>query len=252
MSPNEMPFTPHAPAVCAPSALTPTGQARTRIALFDLDHTLLPLDSDHEWGVFTTRIGWTDPVVFARRNDAFFADYQAGRLDVHAYVRFATEAARVRGPHAMAEAQARFMADVIEPAIRPAARALLAAHHERGDHVAIVTATNELVTRPIARALGIETLIAVELERGPDGWITGEIRGVPSFREGKVTRVAQWLAALGLDWDSAHITFYSDSTNDLPLLERADVPVATNPGGALRQAARERGWRILDLFDPTP
>ncbi|MGQ9724039.1 MAG: HAD family hydrolase [Tepidimonas sp.] len=225
---------------------------QTRIALFDLDHTLLPLDSDYAWGVFTTRIGWTDPVEFARRNDAFFADYQAGQLDVHAYVRFATDAVRVRGPQAAAEAHARFMADVIAPALRPAARALLAAHRERGDRVAIVTATNEFVTRPIAHALGVETLIAVELEREPGGWITGAIRGVPSFREGKVTRVAQWLAAQGLDWDTAHITFYSDSTNDLPLLERADVPVATNPGVGLRRLARERGWRILDLFDPIP
>lgn len=246
-------MTPTAVPVPSPAATSPQSTGgRVGIALFDLDHTLLPLDSDYAWGEFTTRIGWTDPVDFARRNDAFFADYQAGRLDVHAYVRFATDAVRVRGPQAAAEAHARFMAEVIEPAIRPAARALLAAHRECGDRVAIVTATNEFVTRPIAHALGVETLIAVELERGPDGWITGAIRGVPSFREGKVTRVAQWLAAQGLDWDGVHVTFYSDSTNDLPLLERADVPVATNPGAGLRQLARERGWRILDLFDPLP
>ncbi|TSE31617.1 putative phosphatase [Tepidimonas thermarum] len=238
------------PSPSTPPTAPAAEGARVPVALFDLDHTLLPLDSDYAWGVFTTRIGWTDPVAFARRNDAFFADYQAGRLDVHAYVRFATEAVRVRGPQAAAQAHARFMADVIEPAIRPAARALVAAHRARGDRVAIVTATNEFVTRPIAQALGVEALIAVELERGPDGWITGAIRGVPSFREGKVTRVGDWLAAQGLDWDRAHVTFYSDSLNDLPLLERADVPVATNPGDGLRQLARQRGWRILDLFEP--
>jgi len=239
-------------ALTPPCPNPPTRDRRVGVALFDLDHTLLPLDSDYAWGEFTTRIGWTDPVDFARRNDEFFADYQAGRLDVHAYVRFATEAVRVRGPQAAAEAHARFMAEVIEPAIRPAARALLAAHRQRGDRVAIVTATNEFVTRPIAHALGVETLIAVELERDPGGWITGAIRGVPSFREGKVTRVAHWLAAQGLHWGAAHVTFYSDSTNDLPLLERADVPVATNPSAGLRELARARGWRILDLFDPLP
>ncbi|MDT7928442.1 HAD family hydrolase [Tepidimonas sp.] len=222
------------------------------VALFDLDHTLLPLDSDYAWGEFTTRIGWTDPQNFTRRNDAFFADYQAGRLDVHAYVRFATEAVRLRGPQAAAQAHARFMAEVIEPAIRPEARALVAAHRERGDRIAIVTATNAFVTRPIAQAFGVDALIAVELARGPDGWITGEIDGVPSFREGKVTRVAQWLAQQGLGWDDVHVTFYSDSTNDLPLLERADVPVATNPSAGLRELARARGWRILDLFESHP
>ena len=234
------------PAVCAARA----PERRVPVALFDLDHTLLPLDSDYEWGVFTTRLGWTDAGEFARRNDAFFADYQAGRLDIHAYVAFATEALRRRTPQEAAQAHARFMAEVIEPALRPEARALVAAHRARGERVAIVTATNAFVTAPIARRFGVEDLIAVELERDPQGRYTGRIAGVPSFREGKVERVAQWLAAQGLDWDDVHLTFYSDSTNDLPLLERADVPVATNPGSALRELARARGWRILDLFEP--
>jgi len=119
---------------------------------------------------------------------------------------------------------------------------------KRGDEVVIVTATNEFVTRPIARAFGVDELIAVELERGGDGWITGEIRGVPSMREGKVARVGDWLRQRGLDWDDADITFYSDSINDLPLLERVDHPVATNPDDRLRAIASARGWRILDLF----
>jgi HAD superfamily hydrolase (TIGR01490 family) len=238
--------------VAAPPAASTWRDGRIAVALFDLDHTLLPLDSDYAWGEFTTRIGWTDPQDFTRRNDAFFADYQAGRLDVHAYVRFATEAVRLRGPQAAAQAHARFMAEVIAPAIRPEARALVSAHRERGERIAIVTATNAFVTRPIAQAFGVDALIAVELARGPDGWITGEIDGVPSFREGKVTRVAQWLAQQGLGWDDVHVTFYSDSTNDLPLLERADVPVATNPSAGLRELARARGWRILDLFESHP
>ncbi|MCS6809645.1 MAG: HAD family hydrolase [Tepidimonas sp.] len=225
---------------------------RVPVALFDLDHTLLPLDSDYEWGVFTTRIGWTDAAEFARRNDAFFADYQAGRLDIHAYVAFATEALRRRSPAEAAQAHARFMAEVIEPALRPQARALVAGHRARGERVAIVTATNAFVTAPIARLFGVDDLIAVELQRDASGWYNGRIEGVPSFREGKVVRVTQWLAAQGLGWDDVQVTFYSDSTNDLPLLERADVPVATNPGASLRTLARARGWRVLDLFESHP
>jgi HAD superfamily phosphoserine phosphatase-like hydrolase len=125
-------------------------------------------------------------------------------------------------------------------------------HQRSGDAVAIVTATNEFVTRPIAQAFGVDELIAVELERdtgpGGSGWFTGVVLGVPSFRDGKVTRVEQWLQARGLEWETAHITFYSDSMNDLPLLEKATVPVATNPEPRLRALDQERGWRILDLF----
>jgi HAD superfamily hydrolase (TIGR01490 family) len=225
-----------------------TPASRRRIALFDLDHTLLPLDSDYSWGEFTHRIGWTDPVEFRRRNEQFYSDYQAGTLDVHAYVRFATEAARLRGPHAAALAHEQFMREVIEPAIHEQAVQLVAGHHAAGDIVAIVTATNEFVTAPIAKALGVDELIAVRLARGDDGWITGAIDGIPSLREGKVHRVEEWLAGRGLGWDSAEITFYSDSANDLPLLERVDHPVATNPDERLRAIAHERGWRILDLF----
>ena len=219
-----------------------------KLALFDLDHTLLPIDSDYSWGVFTQQIGWTDPVVFKQRNDAFYAHYQAGTLDVHDYVRFATEAIRLRGEAASLEARERFMREVIAPAIRTPARELLQQHRAAGDTIVIVTATNEFVTRPIADALGVEELIAGNLAREPGGWITGEIDGVPSMRAGKVERVGQWLAARGLDWGEVQTTFYSDSMNDLPLLERADHPVATNPDERLRTIAAQRGWRILDLF----
>jgi HAD superfamily hydrolase (TIGR01490 family) len=219
-----------------------------KLALFDLDHTLLPIDSDYSWGVFTQEIGWTDPVVFKRRNDEFYEHYKAGTLDIHDYVRFATEAVRLRGPAEAQAAHERFMRTVIEPAIRPEALALLQQHRDRGDEVVIITATNEFVTRPIARAFGVDELIAVELERGPDGWITGGISGVPSAREGKVERVAQWLAGRGLARDAVEATFYSDSMNDLPLLEAVDHPVATNPDLGLRAIAAARGWRILDLF----
>lgn len=233
---------------------TPQTSPATRpgLALFDLDHTLLPLDSDYEWGEFTIRLGWCDKTDFGRRNDAFYADYQAGRLDVHDYVRFATEAMRRQGPQAAAAAHERFMREVIEPAVRPAALALLRRHRERGDQVVIVTATNEFVTRPIACRLGVEQLIAIELERDAAGGYTGEIRGIPSMREGKVRRLAQWLAGRGLTLAETESTFYSDSMNDLPLLELVDHPVATNPDARLRAVARERHWPILDLFGSTP
>ena len=219
-----------------------------KLALFDLDHTLLPIDSDHSWGEFTIVLGWTDAQTFRQRNDEFYAHYQAGTLDIHDYVRFATEATCVHGPLEAAQAHNRYMDEVIRPRILPQALDLVRAHQRAGDMVMIVTATNEFVTRPIADAFGVSELIAVELERDGNGWITGEIRGTPSFREGKVERVAQWLAARRLGWSDVELTFYSDSMNDLPLLEKAQNPVATNPDARLRQLAIQRGWRILDLF----
>lgn len=225
------------------------------VTLFDLDHTLLPIDSDYSWGVFTTTIGWTDPEEFARCNEEFYAHYKAGTLDVHAYVRFATEAVRKHGAEASFAAREDFMRKVVQPAIRPEALELVRSHQRAGDRVAIITATNEFVTRPIADVFGVPDLIAVELERdhtpGGTAWITGEIKGVASMREGKVRRFAQWLENRSLARQDVHLTFYSDSTNDLPLLEHADEPVVANPDQRLRAIASERGWRILDLFPKT-
>ena len=232
--------------------MTDTQTNRPRLTLFDLDHTLLPIDSDYEWGEFTIRIGWNDPVEFARRNDEFYAHYQAGTLDVHDYVRFATEAVRLRGPEAAAAAHQQFMREVITPAIQPQALDLIRQHQAAGDEVLIVTATNEFVTTPIAQALGVPQLLAVQLVRDASGWYTGEIDGTPNMREGKVVRMDAWLAARGLSWGGVESTFYSDSMNDLPLLERVNHPVATNPDARLRALAQERGWRVLDLFTETP
>jgi HAD superfamily hydrolase (TIGR01490 family) len=220
-----------------------------KLALFDLDHTLLPLDSDQSWGEFTLSLGWVDPDTFQAKNNGFYADYLAGCLDIHAYVRFSTAAVREKGPAAAAAAHDLFMERVIRPAILPAALDLVEQHRRRGDRLVMVTATNEFVTRPIAEAFGMDVLLAVELERDGHGHFTGEIAGVPSLREGKVTRVQQWLATQGTSLADVQATFYSDSLNDLPLLEQVQQPVVTNGSAALRQTALERGWRILDLFE---
>jgi len=220
-----------------------------KLALFDLDHTLLPLDSDQSWGEFTLSLGWVDPDTFQAKNNGFYADYQAGCLDIHEYVRFSTAAVREQGPAAAAAAHAMFMERVIRPAILPAALDLVEKHRRRGERLVMVTATNEFVTRPIAEAFGMDVLLAVELERDAHGHFTGEIAGVPSLREGKVTRVQQWLATQGTSLAEVEATFYSDSLNDLPLLEQVQQPVVTNGSTELRQTALERGWRILDLFE---
>ncbi len=219
-----------------------------KIALFDLDHTLIPIDSDYEWGEFTIALGWCDGAEFKRRNAGFFAQYRAGTLDVHDYVRFATQAIREQGAIKSIAAHARFMAEVVQKTITSQAKELLEQHRQAGDELVIVTATNEFVTRPIAGVFGVSELIAVELERNVQGEITGEIKGTPSFREGKVARVEAWLAARNLNWGDVETTFYTDSMNDLALLEKANWPVATNPDERLRALATERGWRILDLF----
>jgi len=223
--------------------------AKTKLTLFDLDHTLIPIDSDYEWGVFTTQLGWNDAAEFTRRNDAFYAQYKAGTLDIHDYVRFATAAICRQKAVKSEAAHADFMRSVVQKAIHPQALELVRGHQRAGDLVLIVTATNEFVTRPIAQAFGVSDLIAINLVRDPaTGWFTGQIDGTPSFREGKVARVQQWLAQRGLRWDDLETTFYSDSVNDLPLLELASHPVATNPDDALRAKAIHRGWRILELF----
>lgn len=218
------------------------------LCLFDLDDTLLPLDSDHAWGEFVVRQSWVDAAEFARHNDLFYEQYKAGTLDIHQYIEFATRPWRHRPADEMQEAHRRFMQEVIVP-LHPAAVSLVRHHQEQGDLVAIVTATNEFVTTPIAQAFGVRHLLAVQLERGPAGNITGRIEGTPSFREGKTVRTQQWLAGLGHRLqDFERISVYSDSANDLPLLELASDPVATNPSAPLEAIARERGWRILRLF----
>ncbi len=221
-----------------------------KLALFDLDGTLLPIDSDHAFGEFLIGLGWADAAEYRRRNDAFYEQYKAERLDIDAYVDFCTAPWRDRPAAEQAAAQARFVAEVARPALRDSALALVQRHREAGDRLAVVTATNDFVTRPIAALFGIETLLATDLQRDASGRVTGAISGTPSFRDGKVQRVHDWLRSEGADWtDFDGQVFYSDSTNDLALLERVSHPVATNPGPALEAVARQRAWPILRLFE---
>ncbi|HUH59328.1 MAG TPA: HAD family hydrolase [Candidimonas sp.] len=220
-----------------------------RLALFDLDHTLLPLDSDYQWADFLARTGRAgDPAEAQRRNDDLMERYNAGNLTAEQSAEFML--GLLNGPAAadLAEWHEAFMAEVVRPAIRPIAQDLVREHIDCGDICAIVTATNEFVTQPIARAFGIPHLIATIPEMR-DGRYTGRIQGVPSFQAGKVTRVEQWLSTMGASLaDFKTSFFYSDSPNDLPLLEAVTHPIATNPSPGLRQVAQERGWKILDLF----
>ena len=220
-----------------------------KLALFDLDGTLLPIDSDHAFGEFLIAIGWADADDYRRRNDAFYEQYKAERLDIDAYVDFCTRPWRDRPAHELAAVQARFVDEVARPALRDSALELVRRHREAGDLLAVVTATNEFVTRPIATLFGIDTLIATELARDGAGRVTGAIRGTPAFRAGKIERVDDWLRGQGHGFDDFEAqVFYSDSTNDLALLERVSHPVATNPGAALEAIALERRWPILRLF----
>lgn len=219
------------------------------LTLFDLDGTLIPNDSDHAFGAFMVDIGWADGEQWRARNDDFFAQYQAGRLDLAEYIAFATSVWRSRPLAEALAARERFMAEVMLPQIQAQARALVERHQQAGDLVAIVTATNEFVTEPIAAAFGVEHLLAVQLQRDAQGAYTGAIEGVPSYQAGKITRVRQWLGGLGRQWEEfERVNFYSDSMNDLPLLDLVSHPVATNPTPALADIASARGWTTLKLF----
>jgi len=219
------------------------------LALFDLDNTLLPLDSDYEWGRFLGRVGAVDAEAYQAQNDRFYREYVAGTMDIAEFLGFCLAPLAAHPGDRLDAWHRQFMDEVIRPAIRPSAAALVAGHVERGDLCAIVTATNEFVTAPIARAFGVEHLIATEIER-IDGRITGRPLGTPTFREGKVLRTEQWLQTMGHSLDGFERSwFYSDSANDLPLLSRVTDPVPTNPDARLAACATAHGWSVLRLFE---
>lgn len=214
------------------------------LALFDLDNTLLAGDSDHAWGQFLAAAGVVDGEIHRRENDRYYAQYQAGTLDIHEYLNFALEPLTRFDMSQLKAMHREFMQAHILPMIAPKARALLDKHRARGDRLVIITSTNRFVTEPIAQALGVSDLLATEPEQR-DGRYTGAVAGVPCFREGKVTRLKEWLArereSLAGSWG------YSDSLNDLPLLELTENPVAVDPDEVLRRVAAERGWPIISL-----
>jgi HAD superfamily hydrolase (TIGR01490 family) len=222
----------------------------SNLALFDLDHTLLPIDSDFEWGQFLVRHGVVDAQAYQQRNEAFFAQYQAGTLDPVEYLEFALGTLAAFEPGQLKDLHAQYMREVIEPAIRPQAVALLRRHLEAGDLVAIITATNAWLTAPIARAFEVEHLIAARPELDERGHPTGKLAGSPTQGHGKVTHMHAWLEGLGRPFDSfARSHFYSDSHNDIPLLSAVSHPVATNPSATLAQHATALGWPLLQLFN---
>ena len=221
----------------------------TTLALFDLDHTLLPLDSDYEWGRYLVRRGVVDTVAFEACNAAFFLQYQAGTLDPVEYLEFALGTLAKFSRAERDALHADYMRDVITPALLPQAHALLARHRDAGDLIAIVTATNRFVTAPIAAAFGIEHLLAAEPELDTQGEITGRLLGTPTSGAGKVVHTARWLASMDRTLESFERSyFYSDSHNDLPLLSLVTHPVATNPNTILAAHAKAHGWPLLELF----
>jgi len=220
------------------------------LALFDLDHTLLPLDSDYEWGQFLSRTGAVEPLAFAEKNAAFYAQYEAGTLDPVEYLEFALMTLSQFSRQQLDDWHLAYMREVIEPVILPAARELVKKHQDAGDLVAIITATNRFVTAPIAHALGVENLIAAEPELSHDGSLTGKLIGVPTSGAGKITHAKAWLAARGLTLaDFERSFFYSDSQNDIPLLSIVTDPIATNPNALLTAHALAHGWPIINLFN---
>ena len=224
----------------------------TQLALFDLDNTLLPCDSDYEWGQFLARVGVVDSQYYAEQNERFYQDYKEGKLDIHAFLRFALKPLSEHSRAQLKEWHDAFMNEVIHGQLRQQALDLVKRHQDAGDLCCVVTATNSFVTRPIVERFGIEHLIATEPATTGDNPLanfTGEVKGIPNFREGKIQRVHDWLASQGLTLDQLPRSyFYSDSMNDLPLLEKVSNPVATNPDKRLRSEAAKRNWPILELF----
>jgi HAD superfamily hydrolase (TIGR01490 family) len=215
------------------------------LAIFDLDNTLLSGDSDYLWGVFLCERGIVDPAYYERQNARFYTDYREGRLDIQAFLAFSLRPLAEHPVDRLERWREAFVAEKIDPVIGQPARDLVEHHRARGDTLLVITATNAFVTRPIVSRFGIEHLIATDPERAADGSYTGRVAGTPSFREGKVERLQAWLRDSGEILDGAW--FYSDSHNDLPLLERVSHPVAVDPDERLAAVASSRGWPVLRL-----
>jgi HAD superfamily hydrolase (TIGR01490 family) len=214
------------------------------LAIFDLDNTLLGGDSDHAWGEFIADLGIVNGAEYRAKNDAFYEDYCRGALDIFAYQRFVLAPLAGFSMAELARWHEQFMREKIEPIILPKAQALVDSHRALGHTLMIITATNSFITAPIAKHFGIDTLIATEPEKNNNCY-TGDVVGVPCYREGKVQRLNDWLAHNNANLAGSF--FYSDSHNDLPLLQRVENPVAVDPDETLRQYAEENSWPVMSL-----
>lgn len=215
------------------------------LAIFDLDNTLIAGDSDHLWGDFLVERGLVDAVHYKATNDQFYQDYKDGRLDIHAYLRFALSPLAEHALSNLIDWRGEFLEQKIEPIMLPAATKLLQKHRDQGHTLMIITATNDFVTGPIAESLAVDYLLATRAEMIGERY-TGEIDGVPCYREGKVQRLHEWLQQHP-DHSLADSWFYSDSHNDLPLLRKVTHPVAVDPDPVLLREAQEAGWPLMSL-----
>jgi HAD superfamily hydrolase (TIGR01490 family) len=214
------------------------------LAIFDLDNTLLGGDSDYLWGRFLVEQGLVDGDYYERENQRFYDQYHAGRLDIHEFLAFMLRPLAENPLAELLQWRARFMAEKIQPILLPKATELLDQHRAAGDTLLIITATNRFITEPIAELLDVPHLLATEPEFA-DGRYTGRSRGIPCFQHGKVERLSEWLDVTG--HKLADSWFYSDSHNDLPLLDQVTYPVAVDPDAILAEHARQRGWPIISL-----
>ena len=214
------------------------------LAIFDLDNTLIAGDSDHSWGQFLVDNKLVDVDAYQSCNDQFYRDYERGELDINAYLRFSLQPLMRYSKDQLTAFQRRFMSEVITPLRLKKAERLLAEHRQRGHYLLIITSTNGFITEPIARALGVDHILATDAEM-IDGQYTGEIVGTPCYQEGKIVRFNAWLQDSGMSAEGAY--FYSDSINDLPLLKVVDHPVAVDPDDAFRAEACARNWKIISL-----
>ncbi|MCL4316046.1 MAG: HAD-IB family hydrolase [Gammaproteobacteria bacterium] len=214
------------------------------LTIFDLDNTLLAGDSDYLWGVFLVEQGLVDREHYERENLRYYEQYQAGTLDIHAFLSFSLRPLAQHDPAALQSLRERFMREKIAPIMLPKARALIENHRQRGHTLLIISATNRFVTGPIAEAYGVSDLLASEPEM-KHGRYTGRVAGIPCYREGKVARLEQWLKEKGVA--PGEIWFYSDSHNDIPLLEKVTHPVAVDPDAQLMEYAKKKNWPTISL-----
>lgn len=218
------------------------------LAIFDLDNTLINTDSDHSWPQYLMKKGVVDVEHTRAQNDKFYRDYQNGCLDIDEFLKFHLEPLSRFSQEELAEMHREFTAGFIVPHISPMAKMLVQSHRDAGDELLVISSTNEFIITPICRLFGIENIIGTQLETGSDGRYTGNYVGTPSLKEGKITRLNEWLAARGETLESYGKTyFYSDSKNDLPLLRLVSDPVAVNPDETLQQEAEEKGWPVLNF-----